>query len=169
GVIKVVVKKNFVAVGAQQEWQAIEAGSGVEGRGNVAPRPSYDTFLGELQALSPTANRGLSGAGAGGPALRKRGETLPATYDYPLQMHGSMGASAGTASVEGKTATVWSSTQGVYQLRSAIATALGIPAQNVHVLYVEGSGCYGLNGADNVALDAAVISQAVGRPVPVQY
>ena len=84
-------------------------------------------------------------------------------------MHGSMGASAGMASVEGKTATVWSSTQGVYPLRGAIATALGIPAQNIHVLYVEGSGCYGLNGADNVALDAAVLSQEIGRPVRVQY
>ncbi len=110
GVIKVVAKRNYVAVVAKEEWQAI-----------------------------------------------------------PLQMHGSMGASAATASVEGQTATVWSSTQGVYQLRGAIATALGVPAQNVHVIYVEGSGCYGLNGADNVALDAAVISQMVGKPVRVQY
>ena len=84
-------------------------------------------------------------------------------------MHGSMGASAAVASVEGQTATVYSSTQGVYPLRDAIATALGFPKQNVHVIYVEGSGCYGLNGADNVALDAAVISQQVGKPVRVQY
>jgi CO/xanthine dehydrogenase Mo-binding subunit len=102
-------------------------------------------------------------------ALAKAAKTVGATYRYPIQMHGSMGASAGTASVEGNTATVWSSTQGVYQLRAAIATALAMPEQNVHVIYVEGSGCYGINGADNVALDAAVLSQAVGKPVRVQY
>ena len=169
GVIKVVVKKNFVAVVAKEEWQAIEAASALKVRWNVAPLPSYDTFFEDLQKLSPTTNRVLIDTRDVDAALAKAAKTLEATYDYPLQMHGSMGASAGTASVEGKTATVWSSTQGVYQLRSAIATALGIPAQNVHVLYVEGSGCYGLNGADNVALDAAVLSQEVGLPVRVQY
>ena len=60
-------------------------------------------------------------------------------------------------------------TQGVYPLRDAIAHRARPAQQNVHVIYVEGSGCYGLNGADNVALDAAVISQQVGKPVRVQY
>src|SRR6185295_10525544 len=58
---------------------------------------------------------------------------------------------------------------GVYQLRGALATALGFPQQNVHVIFTEGSGCYGQNKADDVALDAAMISQGVGKPVRVAY
>ncbi len=169
GVIKVVVKNNFVAVVAKEEWQAIEAAYALKVTWKIAPLPSYETFYEDLQKMSPTTNRLLIDTRDVDAALAKASKTLEATYYYPLQMHASMGASAGTASVEGQTATVWSSTQGVYPLRAAIATALGVPAQNVHVIYVEGSGCYGLNGADNVALDAAVISQMVGRPVRVQY
>ena len=90
--------------------------------------------------MSPTTNRVLIDTHDVDAALAKAAKTLEATYDYPLQMHGSMGASAGMASVEGKTATVWSSTQGVYQLRGAIATALGIPAQNIHVALRRGLG-----------------------------
>jgi CO/xanthine dehydrogenase Mo-binding subunit len=80
-----------------------------------------------------------------------------------------MGTSCAVADVRPHEATVWTSTQGVYQLRGALATLLAMPAQNIHVIYVEGSGCYGLNGADNVALDAALLTQAVGKPVRVQY
>src|SRR6266536_6722275 len=169
GVIKVVVKNNYVAVVAKEEWQAIEAAYALRVSWKTAPLPSYETFYEDLQKMSPTTNRLLIDTRDVDAALAKASKTLEATYYYPLQMHASMGASAGTASVEGQTATVWSSTQGVYPLRAAIATALGLPVQNVHVIYVEGSGCYGLKGADNVALDAAVISQEVGKPVRVQY
>ncbi|MCW2975497.1 MAG: aldehyde oxidase and xanthine dehydrogenase molybdopterin binding [Actinomycetia bacterium] len=169
GVIKVVYKDNYVAVVAEQEWQAIKAAEALKVTWKVVPLPSFDDFYDDLQNLTPTTNRVLIDTKDVDTALAKAPKTVTATYRYPIQMHGSMGASASTASVEGNTATVWSSTQGVYQLRGAIATALGLPAQNVHVIYVEGSGCYGLNGADNVALDAAVISQMVGKPVRVQY
>jgi nicotinate dehydrogenase subunit B len=169
GVIKVVYKDNYIAVVAEQEWQAVKAAEALKVTWKVAPLPSFDDFYDDLQNLTPTTNRLLIDTKDVDTALAKASKTVTATYRYPLQMHGSMGASASTASVEGKTATVWSSTQGVYPLRGAIATALGLPAQNVHVIYVEGSGCYGLNGADNVALDAAVISQMVGKPVRVQY
>jgi CO/xanthine dehydrogenase Mo-binding subunit len=169
GVIKVVAKHNYVAVVAKAEWQAIQAAYALRVTWKTAPLPSYETFYDDLQTMSPTTDRVLIDTHDVDATLAGAAKTAAATYYYPLQMHGSMGASAATASVEGQTATVWSSTQGVYQLRSAVATALGLPAQSVHVIYVEGSGCYGLNGADNVALDAAVISQLVGRPVRVQY
>jgi CO/xanthine dehydrogenase Mo-binding subunit len=169
GLIEVVVKKNYVAVVAEREEQAIAAAQKLKVTWKAAPLPGYATLYDDLRAMSPTTDRVLIDTGDTAAALGKAAKTLAATYYYPIQMHGSMGASASTASVEGNTATVWSSTQGVYQLRGAIATALGLPAQNVHVIYVEGSGCYGINGADNVSLDAAVLSQAVGRPVRVQY
>jgi len=74
------------------------------------------------------------------------------------------------ADVQGTTsARIWSSTQGVYPQRDSVALVLGIPKANVRVTFVEGSGCYGLAGFDSVSYDAALMSQAVGKPVRVQY
>ncbi len=63
---------------------------------------------------------------------------------------------------------MWSATQSAYPTRSIVAKLLGMPIEGVRVIYVRGSGCYGLNGADTVSFDAAVLSQAVGKPVRVQ-
>ena len=94
---------------------------------------------------------------------------LEATYYYPYQLHGSMGPSCSIADVKADEATVWSPTQGVYPLRTAVARVLGFRDQQVHVIYKEGSGCYGLNGADTASIDATLLSKAVGAPVRVQW
>jgi CO/xanthine dehydrogenase Mo-binding subunit len=99
---------------------------------------------------------------------------LNAQYLYPYQMHGSLASSCAVVDVRGgtgKTATVkaWSSTQSVYDVRTYLSTLLSIPAANIEVIQVEGSGCYGGNGADPVTFDAALLSQAVGKPVRLQY
>ena len=66
--------------------------------------------------------------------------------------------------------TVWSHTQGVFPLRGDLAKVLGIQNTAVDVIYMPGSGCYGHNGADDVALDAALVARAVpGRPVKLQW
>jgi hypothetical protein len=76
-------------------------------------------------------------------------------------MHGSIGSCAAVADVQGGTgsqarAKIWSCTQGVYPQAQTAAVILGIPVANITVYFVEGSGCYGLNGADNVCFDAAL-------------
>jgi CO/xanthine dehydrogenase Mo-binding subunit len=169
GLVAVVAKGSFVAVVAEQEYQAIQAAEALQLQWNTAPLPSFDNLYNDLRTLSPTTDRVLIDTKDVDSALANAATKVEATYYHPIQMHGSMGTSCAVASVEGQTATVWSGTQGVYQLRGAIATALGFPTPNVHVVYTEGSGCYGLNGADNVSLDAAVISQQVGKPVRLQY
>ena len=97
------------------------------------------------------------------------GKILRARYTYPYQMHGSVGASCAVADVKAGQATVWSATQSAYPTRSIMAKLLNLPLENVRVIYVRGSGCYGLNGADAVSFDAAILSQAVGRPVRLQF
>jgi nicotinate dehydrogenase subunit B len=169
GLIKVVNLHNFVAVVCEREEQAINAADALHVKWQTTPLPDWNHLYGDLQRQTPTTDRVLIDTGGVEAALAGATQKLEVNYRYPIQMHGAMGASAGVASVVGETATVWSSTQGVFQLRAAIATALNLPDENVRVVYVEGSGCYGLNGADNVALDAAVISQQVGTPVRVQY
>src|SRR6185503_9611137 len=65
-------------------------------------------------------------------------------------------------------ATIWSATQSVWAQRNTAAMILGLKPENLRVIFRRGSGCYGLNGADTVTYDAALLSQAVGKPVRVQ-
>ncbi len=113
-------------------------------------------------------------SGNTGQTLLNASQTVTAQYLYPFQMHGSLASSCAVADVRGgtgsgATARIWSATQGVYPQRDSVALVLGIPPANIRVTYMEGSGCYGLNGNDSVSFDAALLSQAVGTPVRVQY
>jgi CO/xanthine dehydrogenase Mo-binding subunit len=83
-------------------------------------------------------------------------------------MHGSIGSSCAVADVQNGKVTIWAASQNVYALRGSSATLLGVPPDTVQVIFTRGSGCYGINGADAVAFDAALLSQAVGQPVRVQ-
>ena len=116
-----------------------------------------------MQTL-PAQARLLASDGNVDKALAGAAKVLEATYYYPYQLHGSMGPSCAIADVKADEATVWSPTQGVYPLRAAVARVLGFKDQQVHVIYKEGSGCYGLNGADTASIDAALMSKAVGEP-----
>jgi len=96
--------------------------------------------------------------------------TLAATYFRPYHSHASLGPSAAVALLDGEQLTVWSHTQGPYPVRAALAHALGMPQDHIRCLFVEGSGSFGHNGADDVALDAALLARAVpGRPVRLQW
>jgi nicotinate dehydrogenase subunit B len=167
--VKVVMKHNYVAVVSKTEWGAVQAALALKVTWKTAPLPSFANFYDDLVAQSPTTDQVVVNTNDVDQKLAAGAKTLTATYRYPLQMHGPLGASGSTAWVKDSTATVWTSTQGVYPLRAMLATALNLPAQNIRVIFVEGSGHYGMCGADNVSLDAAVISQAVGAPVRIQY
>jgi len=97
--------------------------------------------------------------------------TVTATYSRPFLMHAALGPSAAATLLDrdGRL-TIWSHTQGPYELRAALAEALRRPAERIRVVHVDGAGCYGHNGADDVALDAALLALAVpGRPVLVKW
>jgi nicotinate dehydrogenase subunit B len=115
----------------------------------------------------PTKDRVIeSGAAPSGTAAR----TLEATYSRPFIAHASLAPSCALAQFADGRLTVWSHAQGVYQLRNSIARTLGLAPDDVTVLHRQGAGCYGHNGADDVALDAALIAQRMpGRTVRVQW
>ena len=97
-------------------------------------------------------------------------QTLSATYLRPYHMHGSMGPSAAVALWQDDHLTVWSHTQGAFFLQATIARVVGIDSQQVRIIHMEGAGCYGHNGADDVALDAALAARVVpGRPVLLKW
>jgi nicotinate dehydrogenase subunit B len=168
GLVKVVVRKNFVGVVAENEWQAIQAAGKLEAAWDPGPGlPPHDRFYDHLrrQASRDTLN---VDSGDVEERLAQAATLKKATYLHPYQMHGSMGTSCAVADVKDTGATIWSSSQAVFGLRSTTASLLGLNAETVRVIFVRGSGCYGINGADTVSYDAALLSQAVGRPVRVQ-
>ena len=169
GVIKVVRDGNFVAVVAEKEFQALKAMVALAAAAKwqeTARLPKQDDLSAALLALPnqsfPIFTR--SDASASGT------KTIEATYTRPYQAHGSIGPSCAVAQLVDGAMTVWSHTQGVYPDRAAIAEMLRMPPASVRLIHVEGSGCYGHNGADDAAADAALIARALpGRPVRVQW
>jgi nicotinate dehydrogenase subunit B len=168
GVVKVVVKNNFVGVVAAKPWQAMQAAAALKATWkDGAALPPQREFYDYLRR-QPSRDALVVNSKDVDEMLGKAPTVVRATYFHPYQMHGSMGTSCAVADVQGGRATVWSSTQSAYPTRSGVALLLGIPADNVRVVYTRGSGCYGINGADTVSYDAALLSQAVGKPVRVQ-
>jgi nicotinate dehydrogenase subunit B len=169
GLTKVVVRKDFVGVVAETQYQAILAARQLVVRWNPGPElPPQKTFFEYLQR-QPSHDSLSVNSGDVDTQLAAASSLVRATYTYPYQMHGSVGASCAVADVKPDGATVWSATQSAYPTRSIVAKLLGLPVESVRVVYVRGSGCYGLNGADAVSFDAALLSQAVGRPVRLQF
>jgi nicotinate dehydrogenase subunit B len=168
GFVKVVVRNNFVGVIAEKQSQAFQAARQLKVKWNPGPRlPEQKTFFESLRK-QPSQDALLVDSKDVTQRLAAARTVVHTTYVYPYQMHGSVGASCAVAEVKSDQATVWSATQSVYPTRSIVAKLLGLPLEGVHVIYVRGSGCYGLNGADTVSIDAALLSQAAGKPVRVQ-
>jgi CO/xanthine dehydrogenase Mo-binding subunit len=170
-----VVVNSFVGVVADTEWHALNAANALNVTWSQTGLnlPDSSTFYAWM-TQQPSADSYVMNTGDTDANLASAVSKLSAQYLYPYQMHASIGACAAVADVQGGTgskasAKIWSCTQGVYPQAQTVAVILGIPVANITVYFVEGSGCYGLNGADNVCFDAALLSQAVGKPVRVQY
>ena len=118
----------------------------------------------EMSSLETLVNKGESSK-----ILDSKQDILSTTYYWPLQSHASMGPSCGIADVRSDGATIWSASQATHRLRGVCARILGMQADQVRVIYRDGSGCYGTNGHDDVCADAALISKAIGQPVRVQW
>jgi nicotinate dehydrogenase subunit B len=169
GIVKIVVKNNFIGVVAEKPWQAVQAARALKSTWTPGPAlPVHMDFYEYLRNQTPTRDSFVVNSKDVDAALAGAAQVLKATYVHPYQMHGSMGTSCAVADVQGNRATIWSPTQAVYPLRGSAASLLGLPSENVHVVFTRGAGCYGLNGADTVSYDAALLSQAAGRPVRVQ-
>jgi nicotinate dehydrogenase subunit B len=169
GLVKVVQRGNFLGVVAEREEHAIRAARQLKvewQEREVYPR------MGDLYAAlrgQPTEDRVVVEEGDFEKAFGGAAQQLHAAYYQPYHAHASIGPSCAVADVRGDGVTVWASTQGPYPLRGALAELLGLPLEQVHLIHVEGAGCYGQNGSDDVAADAVILSQAVGAPVRAQW
>ena len=169
GVVKVVRDGNFLAVVAKKEFQSIKAMkalSAVAKWKETAGLPKQDDLLRVLTGL-PSQDSNIFERS--NPSVVGQ-QTIEATYTRPYQAHGSIGPSCAVAQFVDSEMTVWTHTQGVYPDRQGIAEMLRMPPASVRCIHVEGSGCYGHNGADDAAADAALIARALpGLPVRLQW
>jgi CO/xanthine dehydrogenase Mo-binding subunit len=169
GNVRVVVKGNFVGVVADREEQAIRAARVLKVHWTQGVELPKMEDMPAFTRATPSRTSVLAANGDVDAALSSAAKSHRAQYYVSHQMHGSIGASCAIASVTAEGATLWSPTQSSFNLRDAVAVVLGMPRDKVRLVWIEGSGCYGHNGADDATADAALMSQAVGRPVRVQW
>ena len=170
GVIAVVRDGSFLAVAAKREEQAIAAAralrKGAKWQQTASLPPSGRKLFDHLRS-QPAQDSVVSEKNDKAAAAVK---TLQATFTRPFQAHAAIGPSCALAQWQNGKLHVFSHTQGVFPLRGELAKALKMPAADITVTHREGSGCYGHNGADDVALDAALCARATGgRPVKLQW
>lgn len=168
GFIRVVRNGDFIAVVAEREFEAVVAARELAAAARwreADTLPEQSHLFAHLLGLKVEDIPVARGAGvASGP------DVIEARYLRQFQMHGAIGPSCAVALYREGDLTVWTHSQGVYPLRAALAEMLRLDPGRVRCIHMEGSGCYGHNGADDAAADAALIAMAVpGRPVRVQW
>jgi nicotinate dehydrogenase subunit B len=172
GVVAVVNDGNFLAVAAGREEQAVAArdalASTAHWSDDAVELPDMARLHTELQKLrAETIVVGSAGQSEPAPGQAKR---VSAEYSRAYLSHAAIGPSCAVAWLKDGRMTVWSHTQGAFPLRGDLAKVLGMQNGEVDVVHVPGAGCYGHNGADDVALDAALVARAVpGAPVKLQW
>lgn len=168
--VLVVRDGSFLGVVAEREEQAIKAAELLSASAKWKagpPLPDPARLYDHLKGL-PTEDSVISSKDA--PLLASGAKVVEASYRRPYQAHASMGPSCAVAQMQDGRLTVWTHSQGVYPLRATIARALGMKPPSIRCIHMESAGCYGHNGADDVAFDAALLARAAnGRPVRVQW
>jgi nicotinate dehydrogenase subunit B len=171
GIVKVVREGNFLAVVASNEWDAIRGADAIKptwSKSETLPDPAK--LWEHVRATKVAKEEVTSTTGNTADAMTKDGaKIVKATYDFPIQTHGSIGPSCAIAELKDGKLIIWTASQATHDLRKDIAAMLGMTADNVRCIYLEGSGCYGRNGHEDAAADAALIAKVVGKPVRVQW
>jgi nicotinate dehydrogenase subunit B len=169
GIVTVVRDGSFLGVIAEREEQAIKAREALRksAKWTLGPELPGPARLFDVLKSLPSKDATIGVKQGSVPADARRFE---AVYTKPYMSHGSIGPSCAVAEFKDGKVTVWTHSQGVFPLRAELAKTLKLPPAAIRCVHMEGSGCYGHNGADDVAADAALLARAVpGRPVRLQW
>jgi CO/xanthine dehydrogenase Mo-binding subunit len=177
---QVVWIKNFLAVVAEKEWNAVKAAQALKVTWSESKPgfPGHDGLF-DYMRRAPVVARSSDPGTVGAAAPRtigsvedgfKRAVTiLEAEYEYPTQSHASMGPACAVADVRPDRATVWTSTQKPHDCAAGIAELLDLPPEKVRAIWMFGTGGYARDGQGDATADAALLSKHLGRPVRVMY
>ncbi len=170
GFVQTVRKDNFLAVVAKNEWAAIRAAGAVKAQwSDWQGLPDKAKLWEHVRNTKINKDEELQKTGDAAQALRTGSRTLSATYDFAIHTHGSLGPSCAVAEFTGGKLTCWTASQATHLLRKQMANMLQMAEADVRCIYLEGSGCYGRNGHEDAAADAALLAKELGKPVRVQW
>src|SRR4051812_11386569 len=169
--VRVVHEKDFVAVVAPREWDAVRAADKlkVDWHTLEAPFPEMSGLYDHIRSAkvlkrAEPVKKGDVAAALAQPGVR----IIEAQYEWPFQSHASMGPGCAVADVKADRCTVWTGSQKPHYTRDGVAALIGLPAEKVRAVWVPGAGSYGRNDAGDAAMDAAFLSKKLGKPVRVQ-
>ena len=172
GFIKLVRKGSFLGVLAEEEYQAIQ----IMERAKKSTKWESEDYLPtnvplkEYLKTLPLETKTEEDKGDAETAILQSPIQHSASYFKPYIMHAPNGPSCAVALFEDGKLTVWSHSQGIYPLRNSMAALLKMSENDIHIIGVPGSGCYGHNTADDAATEAALIAlEYPGRPVRLQW
>jgi CO/xanthine dehydrogenase Mo-binding subunit len=168
---RVVWDKGFLGVVADREWDAIQAAQKlkVEWSQVDAPFPDQASLYDHIRKASVRKRQIDKENGNVDEAFKNAAKVIEAEYEWPFQSHASMGPACALVEIKDGKVTCWSGTQKSHFQQEGLAATLGVPPENVRVIWKAGPGSYGRNDADDAAMDAAVLAKAVGKPVRLQY
>jgi len=171
GIIKVVRDGDFLGVVAANEWAAICGARELKATWSKAETlPDQAKLWDYVRATKVVKDEVTSNVGNTAEAMGKDdAKTLKATYDFAIHTHGSIGPSCAVAEFKDGKLTSWSASQATHALRGQLAQMFALAPENVRCIYVDGAGCYGRNGHEDAAADAALLAKAVGKPVRAQW
>ncbi len=170
GVVAVIQNGSFLAVVAAREEQAIQAREFLKKNTKwkmADDLPSSLSSWFQQMKQKPTVDTTVSlKQNSVNPATK----VLSAQFTKPFIAHASIGPSCAIALMKDGVITAWTHSQGMYPLKTDLVKTLGLPADKIICIHQEGSGMYGQNGADDVALDAMLIAKALpSKPIRVQW
>jgi CO/xanthine dehydrogenase Mo-binding subunit len=167
--VRIIRRKNFVAVAAEREWDAVRAARQlIVSWEPMATMLSGDAGVFDSYRAAKSKENLVFNAGDADSALRQGARVLTSTYRGPYQSHGTMAPNCAVADVKSDGALVMCSDQGAYQVRPGLASVLGLPVEKIRVQFYSGSNTYGSSCYREATLAAAIMSQEIGKPVRFQ-
>ncbi|HQT63521.1 MAG: hypothetical protein B7Z75_07290 [Acidocella sp. 20-57-95] len=169
--VQIVHQGNLVGVVAPKEWTAVKAARMLKVDWSSPPPafPHQADLYKAMQAAKPVGKGGPKAKGDPKAVMAASAKTIDATYLWPFQSHASMGPACTIVDVQPDHVTVWTGDQKPHYVRDGVAALLNMKPEQVHAIWLRGPGSYGRNDGGDSAMDAAVLSKAVGKPVRLQY
>ncbi len=167
---KVVREKNFLAVVAPKEWDAVRAAQTLKVEWSAAtnPYPAMPKLHDHIRSAKVVKAETETNKGDVDAVFKTAARVIEAEYEWPFQSHASMGPACAVADVKADSATLWTGSQKPHYARDGVAVLCGLPPEKVHAIWVMGPGSYGRNDGGDAAIDAALLSKLTGKPVRVQ-
>ena len=172
GFIRVVSRGNYLAVVCEREEQAIDAARRLQvdwDEPSAAPFPTSDELYAYMRSATPTSSADPRVVGSPQAALARAAQVIEAEYDFPFQGHTAIGPAHALADPSDGQMTIYSNDMKSYGMRNGVAEFLGMPRDQVRVVWMEGPQAYGRTAADDAGFEAAFLAKEIGLPVRMQW